>query len=209
MSGAASPNSSGTILHSPLNNHAGPAAAKLFTISPAAFQICPAQMTSSNRVAHILTLTPNLVVLDLRVDAIGLDGTLFDALLNLTHLKKLSIDRPLYYIITIECMFPLLERLDELEVEGYWLTRLTGPLLLSEKCWALKRLRITSGNNLSLLEFCPNLRRFEFYWRSITTTTTLSSSWKAIDALWPEMYRYLRDLTDLTTLEIDCGYGPV
>ncbi|KAG0381244.1 hypothetical protein BGX24_000015 [Mortierella sp. AD032] len=149
---------------------------------------------------------PNLVVLDLRVNSFGLDATLFDALYSMTRLKKLSIDRPLFYELPIEYMFPLFERLDELEVEGFWSTRLAGPPLPSEARWALTRLRITSGENLSLLWFCPNLRRFEFCWLPNPTTPRLGKS--TVDVLWLEMYHYLSDLNDLTTIELDFGYGP-
>ncbi|KAK3845785.1 MAG: hypothetical protein J3R72DRAFT_487484 [Linnemannia gamsii] len=146
---------------------------------------------------------PNLVVLDLRVNSFGLDATLFDALYSLTRLKKLSIDRPLFYELPIEYMFPLFERLDELEVEGFWSTRLAGPPPPSEARWALTRLRITSRENLSLLWFCPNLRRFEFCWLPNPITPRLSKS--TVDTLWLEIYHYLSGLNDLTTIELDFG----
>ncbi|KAK3845786.1 MAG: hypothetical protein J3R72DRAFT_487485 [Linnemannia gamsii] len=47
LSGAASPSSSGTILLSPFNSQAGTAAAELFTTPPAAIQMRPAPMISS------------------------------------------------------------------------------------------------------------------------------------------------------------------
>ncbi|KAG0275955.1 hypothetical protein BGZ96_003548, partial [Linnemannia gamsii] len=70
-------------------------------------------------------MTPNLVVLSLRANEAQVTKTLFALVINLPFLKNLSLDAPnLLPDFDIEYMFLLFERLDELELEGIWPSRI-------------------------------------------------------------------------------------
>ncbi|KAF9097505.1 hypothetical protein BGX23_008583 [Mortierella sp. AD031] len=105
----------------------------------------PRLQIRTSRLAHLLTMIPNLTVLTLRMELRGPDPCLFDAIRGLPNLKCLGINLPPNgHMVSTETKLPLFAQLEKLCLGGSWYYngKNKWSYLPAGTSWKIKRLMV-------------------------------------------------------------------